>query len=188
LMPLPSDSAPLRMVNSGEGGSGTVLLFATPAGASLTLNGVDMGQAPLEVTNLQIAKAHTVKVAKPGYRAQSSQITFSSQSQSATLKIKLIPLSNPSAGSSPVKTVPAAVAETCVASGGKLSVMPIGGTDCQVRVGSVELGLAPFFQKSSPMGKCNVVVTCDQERSYIKTIAISADGSTKLIIQPTDWN
>jgi len=75
----------------------------------------------------------------------------------------------------------------CSGDGGKISVMPIGQADCKVTVGKGSLGVAPFFKKPAPVGKCEVKVTCPNGKKYRTVKQINAGADVKVIIKPGDW-
>ena len=75
----------------------------------------------------------------------------------------------------------------CSGSGGKVSVMPIGMADCKVFIGGTSLGVAPFFKKDSPIGKCTVEVKCPNGKSFKKVENIGRGSDRKIIVKPGDW-
>jgi hypothetical protein len=87
----------------------------------------------------------------------------------------------------PVSDVSGAGGKGCAGSGSKLSLMPQGVADCQVTVGSTVMGVAPFFKKDAPVGKCAVTVTCPDGRTKEFQMELLPGKEEKLIIKPTDW-
>ena len=75
----------------------------------------------------------------------------------------------------------------CSGSGARLSVMPVGIPNCRVTVGKKSLGVAPFFKKDAPIGKCRISIVCKDGRSHQVTRELKSGEDAKLIIKPRDW-
>lgn len=108
------------------------------------------------------------------------------------------PASKPAPGAATAATTPSADKPVkaaapsgggggCSGSGGFISVMAQGAADCTVKVGSTDLGVAPFFKKASPTGTCSVQIKCPDGKKFSQSITIKADEAAKLVVKATDW-
>ena len=76
----------------------------------------------------------------------------------------------------------------CSGNDGRLSLLAVGQSDCQVTVGDQTIvGTPPFFRKECPSGRCRVQVRCGEARDFAKEMAIPAGGDLKVIIKPEDF-
>jgi hypothetical protein len=70
---------------------GALLIHSTPADAEVTVDGVARGTTPVAVRGLEVG-AHTVAIARAGYRSLERQVVLTSERPSRTLEIELQPL------------------------------------------------------------------------------------------------
>jgi hypothetical protein len=68
-----------------------LLVHTTPAGASVTIDGVARGMSPLAVRGLELG-TRTVAVSRPGYRTVQRQVTLTSDRPSRTLEVEMATL------------------------------------------------------------------------------------------------
>jgi len=61
--------------------------------------------------------------------------------------------------------------------------MPVGDADCKVTVGGTEMGLAPFANKTAPIGRCDIQVTCPSGREYKATRTLKAGVLEKVVLK-----
>jgi hypothetical protein len=79
-----ADAAPAARVDAG------LLVHSLPAGAAVSIDGVDRGVTPVAVRGLPLG-TRTVVVTRPGYRASERQITLTADRPSRTLEVSLVP-------------------------------------------------------------------------------------------------
>ncbi|MEE8409369.1 MAG: protein kinase, partial [Myxococcota bacterium] len=72
----------------------------------------------------------------------------------------------------------------CTGSGGRLSLMALGGESCNVIVNDKRIGKAPIFKKDVPIGACTIVVACHDGRTYMTRRTFKAGEHQQHIIEP----
>jgi len=174
---------------------------SSPAGATVYLEGKAVGVTPLTHRGLEKGELVVVEVRKEGYRDYRAQVSwFEGPGVRLIASLKSIgavaskekptrkPTSSVVARPKPKpKPGPPMSADTCTGMGSKLSVMPVGVPNCRVKVGNLDLGVAPIFKKAAPVGKCTIRVSCSDGRSYKVTKELSSSVAAKVIIKPGDW-
>ena len=87
-----------------------------------------------------------------------------------------------------VEMSPGLAGEACAGHGFKLSVMA-NQANCQVRVGSILLGVAPIFKKDAPIGNCDINIVCPSGRRWQQKRKLAPGGEDKiLILKDSDWS
>ncbi len=184
---------PLRRVAASDG-RGRVSINSNPPGATVYIGRQVKGETPLDVGDLDVGTPHEVEVMKDGFRPYKEVVQFAGES-SITLQAELEPFDKKPRKERKDKPrekedkreKPRAKGGACSGSTGKMGVMPIGVPDCKVTVGGVDLGVAPFFKKPSPSGRCEVEVTCPGGKQYATVRTIRAGEEEKIIIKDGDW-
>jgi len=169
---------------------GALDIVSSPSGAEVWVNGVVKGVTPFHAESiLESGVSLTVEIRKAGY-AQVKRILSPVDARDLELTeslSKLEVLKPPTLPKKPSQKPRKPAASACSGSGARLSVMPVGIPNCKVTVGGKSLGVAPFFKKGAPIGKCRVSVVCKDGRSYRVTKVLKAGKDAKLIIKPQDW-
>jgi serine/threonine protein kinase len=168
---------------------------STPGDAEVYLNQELKGKTPLEIKDLDSEATYSLAIRKPGYVEYSKPVSFEAKKQEEVTvqlhrerEVEGVP--KVAVTPKPEKKKPAAVAtpEGCEGASAMLSLMAQGAADCKVKVGELDLGVAPFFKRQAPAGnKCPIVVTCPDGKVYQSTLSLKAGGEVKLIIKPEDW-
>ena len=65
--------------------------------------------------------------------------------------------------------------------------MTVNIPDCRVRIGRTEMGVAPFFKKKGPSGRCEIKVECLDGRKKVMRRKAQAGVNERIIIKPDDW-
>ena len=65
--------------------------------------------------------------------------------------------------------------------------MTVNIPDCRVRIGRTEMGVAPFFKKKGPSGRCEIKVECLDGRKKVLRRKAQAGVNERIIIKPDDW-
>ena len=73
--------------------TGRITVRTTPPGARVTIDGRDVGKAPLTIPNLGRG-AHTVRVMRDGYTAVERRVTITPNEPTSTLTLNLVPRSS----------------------------------------------------------------------------------------------
>ncbi|MBI3178558.1 MAG: PEGA domain-containing protein, partial [Deltaproteobacteria bacterium] len=184
---------PLKRVAASDG-RGKMVIRSTPEGATVYIGRQVKGQTPIEVGDLDVGKPYEVEVTKDGFRPYREVVQFAGES-TITLAANLEPLDkkprkerkDKPREKEKEKEKPRPKGGACSGSAGKMGVMPIGVPDCKVTVGGAELGVAPFFKKPSPSGRCEVEVACPGGKKYSTVRTIRAGEEEKIIIKEADW-
>ncbi|MED5464422.1 MAG: serine/threonine-protein kinase [Myxococcota bacterium] len=180
---------------------GFLAVDSNPSGATVYMEGKALGVTPLTHRGLEKGELVVVEVRKEGYRDYRAQVSWfegTGVRLVASLKsTKAVARQEKTTGKAAPSVVakpkpksrpgPPVSADTCAGVGGKLSVMPVGVPNCRVKIGNLDLGVAPIFKKAAPVGKCTIEVTCSDGRSYKVTKKLSAGSAEKVIIKPGDW-
>jgi serine/threonine protein kinase len=184
---------------------GFLAVDSSPAGATVYLEGKALGVTPLTHRGLEKGELVVVEVRKEGYRDYRAQVSWfegTGVRLIASLKSLSAVASKEKPTSKPTPSVvarpkpkpkpkprpgPPVSAGSCIGMGSRLSVMPVGVPNCRVKVGNLDLGVAPIFKKAAPVGKCTILVSCSDGRSYKVTKELSSSVAAKVIIKPGDW-
>jgi hypothetical protein len=174
----------------GSSRQGRIIVRSRPEGAAVYLGGDKAGVTPMELTNIDLSRRHTLELTKDGYRKKTVPVAFRGDTV-VTVEVALELLAEAPrkerAARDPKPSRKGGGGGRCSGDGGRISVMPIGQADCTVTVGKSHLGVAPFFKKASPVGKCDVRVTCPHGKKYRAVKNIHAGADVKVIIKPGDW-
>ena len=154
------DVAPAAQTDAG------LLIHSTPAGATVTIDGVPSGTTPVAVRGLELG-ARRVGVSRPGYQAAERLVTLTAERPSRTLDIDLVAVARPSAPAVPAAR-PAAAAP--VAANGSLVVdsRPAGAS---VTVDGRPAGNTPVTLTGLAPGRRTVRI----ERPGYRTVTTSVD-------------
>jgi hypothetical protein len=182
--------------------AGLLVIHSKPTKATVYVDGVRQGQTPLRLAGLRRGESATIEIVKTGYDKFTRTVTWDSKDSLKieanlerfvpVVKNQSKPIPRPKTNKmppspKPPKSKPVASSGGCSGTGARLSVMPVGVPDCAVTIGGRSLGVAPFFKKPAPTGKCRIVVSCADGRTYQATRKLRSGASEKLIIKPGDW-
>jgi serine/threonine protein kinase len=174
----------------GSNGQGRIIVRSRPEGATVYLGRDKVGGTPVELSNIDVSRPHTLELAKDGYRTKTVPVAFRGDTVVAVDVVLEVLAEAPRKERVPRDPKPPRRISSggrCSGDGARISVMPIGQADCVVTVGKSDLGVAPFFKKASPVGKCDVRVACPNGKRYRTVKNIGAGADVKVIIKPGDW-
>jgi hypothetical protein len=136
-----------------------LLVHSTPAGATVTVDGVARGATPVAVRGLDVG-THAVAISRPGYRGVDRQVVLTPERPSRTLEIELQPL-------------PRAVPSGAVSADGSLVVdsRPAGAA---VLVDGRRVGVTPLTLKAIAPGAHTVRLEHAGYRTVTTTIEVKA--------------
>jgi hypothetical protein len=140
-----------------------LLIHSTPAGASVTIDGVEHGTTPIAVRGLELG-TRRVGVSRPGYQFAERQVTLTSERPSRTLDVDLVAV----ARIAPREAPPPAVATT-----GSLLVdsRPAGA---MVTVDGRPSGSTPVTLTAVAPGMHTVRIERPGYRTVTTTVAVKA--------------
>ena len=148
-----------------------------PSGAIVMLDGEPLGKTPIELSELSQSEAARLSVLLAGYEPYNEVLLLrGGKSVTVNAKLKEIATQKPKAKGS------------CSGDAAKWSVMTVNIPDCRVRIGRTEMGVAPFFKKNGPSGRCEIKVECLDGRSKTFRKKAQNGSHTRIIVQPDDWN
>lgn len=149
---------------------------SNPAGAIVMLDGKPQGKTPLEISDVSQSEGARLSLLLAGYEPYNEVLVLKGgKTSKVSAKLKQI-------------QTPKAKAKGCGGESGKWSVMTVNIPDCRVRIGRTEMGVAPFFKKKGPSGRCDIKVECLDGRSKVLRKKAQSGTHTRIIIQPDDWN
>lgn len=127
---------------------GILLLKTDPPGASISIDGVTVGQTPRLITHLASREVSTVKLRKAGYQDQTIQVRFEGRR-------------------------PVVREETLVLASGMVHVLsdPPGA---QVTLNGITKGVTPVLVKDVPKGRAVVKFTLDGFDDEVRELVINA--------------
>lgn len=179
---------------------GSIRVTSSPTNASLYLNARKVGVTPFDITDLDPNQVYELEVAKDGYRPERMTHEFNGE-LSVEKSVTLTPLPSknrpgPKGGGGPKAgggqkgggkaggKVTASRGGKCSGKDGTFSVMVLGEPSCTIKIGNKVTYKSPMFQKSVPVGRCPVVVSCPSGKSFntVKTLKNGDNG--KLIVKP----
>jgi hypothetical protein len=79
-----------------------LLVHSTPAGAAVTIDGIDRGVTPVAIRGLALG-TRSVIVTRAGYRPSQRQVTLTTERPSRALEISLVPASAAAPAPSPAR-------------------------------------------------------------------------------------
>ena len=135
---------------------GLLLLKTEPAGASIVIDGVTIGQTPRLVTHLAAKDTYNVKLRKAGYQEQLIQVRFDGRR-------------------------PLVREETLVAASGTVNVLsdPSGA---EVTINGIVRGNTPILVKEVPRGRAVVKFRLDGFEDEVRELAINAGDAQTLSV------
>jgi hypothetical protein len=149
---------------------------SNPPGAIVMLDGKPQGKTPLEISDASQSEGARLSLLLAGYEPYNEVLVLKGgKTSKVSAKLKQI-------------QTPKAKAKGCGGESGKWSVMTVNIPDCRVRIGRTEMGVAPFFKKKGPSGRCDIKVECLDGRSKVLRKKAQSGTHTRIIIQPDDWN
>ena len=102
--PAPSAQATPDAVPATQSDAG-LLIHSTPAGATVTIDGVERGTTPVAVRGLDLG-VRRVGVSRPGYQAAERLVTLTEERPSRTLDVDLVSIARASASAAPAARSP----------------------------------------------------------------------------------
>jgi hypothetical protein len=168
--PMP-DAAPAAQTDAG------LLIHSTPAGATVSVDGVARGITPVAVRGLQLG-TRRISVTRPGYQAAERQVTLTDERPSRTLDVDLAPVARarvsapapattPATGSLVIDSRPAAASVT-------IDGRPAGNTPMTLT------GLAPGRRtvRIERMGYRTVTTTVDVKAGERARVGVRLEGGS----------
>ena len=149
----PADAAPAAQFDAA------LLVHSTPAGATVTVDGVARGATPVAVRGLDVG-THAVAISRPGYRGVERQVVLTPERPSRTLEIEL-------------QSLPRAVPPAAVVADGSLVVdsRPAGAA---VFVDGRRIGVTPLTLRTIAPGAHTVRLEHAGYRPVTTTIEVKA--------------
>ncbi|MFO0552771.1 MAG: PEGA domain-containing protein [Polyangiaceae bacterium] len=140
---------------------GVVTLRITESGASVTLDGAQLGTTPLSKPVRVLPGSHTLRVTKSGFEPLERTVDVAAKA-SVNVEIQLVPI--PPAGT--------------------LSVVVKGadGVDMRIVIDGAEVGKAPYRAELSP-GKYKVLARAATHRSAEVTVNVDAGQTTSIELE-----
>lgn len=163
LAPGTPDVAPAAQTDAG------LLIHSTPAGATVTIDGVQRGTTPVAVRGLELG-TRRVGVSRPGYQAAERLVTLTAERPSRTLDVDLVAAARVSAPASPAAR-PASAAP--VAANGSLVVdsRPAGAS---VIIDGRPAGNTPVTLTALAPGRRTVRIERPGYRTVTTTVDVKA--------------
>jgi hypothetical protein len=165
------DAAPAAQTDAG------LLIHSTPAGATVSVDGVARGITPVAVRGLQLG-TRRISVTRPGYQAAERQVTLTDERPSRTLDVDLAPVARarvsapapattPATGSLVIDSRPAAASVT-------IDGRPAGNTPMTLT------GLAPGRRtvRIERMGYRTVTTTVDVKAGERARVGVRLEGGS----------
>lgn len=150
-------------------------IISKPPGATVMLDGEPRGKTPLNLEDLPPTETSRLSLVLTGYEPYNEVLVLQpGKTSSLRATLKAVPTQRRGKG--------------CVGDAGKWSVMTVNIPDCRVRIGKVEMGVAPFFNKKGPSGRCEVKVECLDGRKKTLRRKAQAGKNERIIIKQGDWN
>jgi hypothetical protein len=158
-----------------------LLIHSTPAGATVTIDGLVRGTTPLAVRGLQLG-TRRVALSRPGYQPADRQVTLTDERPSRTLDVDLVAVardSAPAAPAPPTKTTPATTGSLVVDSRPAGALVTIDGRPA----GNTPLtltGLAPGRRtvRIEQAGYRTVTTTVDVKAGERARVGARLEGGT----------
>ena len=163
---------------TGPAATAKLIIRSKPEGATVYLGGAEMGLTPKEIPDLDPHQSYSLELSKEGYRSFEEMVHMSGQTQKVVMANLQAERRHPKVSAAP---------SMCGGTGAKVSVVAMGQPDCKVTVGRVSLGIAPLFEKSSPVGRCAIDVRCPGNKRFTSTRVLKAGATEKIIIHPEEW-
>lgn len=163
--------------------SAKMVITSKPPEAEVYVNSEGKGITPLEVDGLDPSASYELELKKSGYETHTETVEMEGRAE----LIKEINLQRERRRQAAATRRRARPKPTCYGSGSKLSVATPGEGDCKVTVGPKSLGVAPFFQKTAPVGRCRIVIKCPSGKSYKVGKKLADGASAKVIVKPNMW-
>ena len=154
--------------------TGRLLVRSSPSGASVTVDGVEKGETPLALRDLEMG-AHNIAIGKRGYTAESRRISITTGRPSRSLDVRLsaaAPAAKPVPSTPATIGKPAAAPTKTAASTGSLTVdsRPTGAS---VTINGKASGKTPLTIDLPP-GDYQVLMTLAGFRNFATTVRVVA--------------
>ena len=139
------------------------------------LDGKPIGKTPLDLSDVAQSEGARLSVLLAGFEPYNEVLVLKPGKLSKVdARLKAIPTQK-------------AKGKGCTGEAGKWSVMTVNIPDCRVRIGRTEMGVAPFFKKKGPSGRCEIKVECLDGRKKVLRRKAQAGANERIIIKPDDW-
>jgi serine/threonine protein kinase len=171
----------LERDSSYDSSTTTVLINSIPRGARVNFDGRTY-KTPVRVSSLDRTRTYDLSISKGGYEPYTTVVNFNNR-QFVKINTRL----KRKNGRLSVKTS-GAENQACGGMTSRLSVMPRNAQNCEVSVGSKKMGTAPFFEKRSPSGTCDIQVRCDEGKSHSSKLTLKPGRNSVLIVKDEMWN
>ena len=146
-----------------------------PSDAIVMLDGKPIGKTPLDLSDVAQSEGARLSVLLAGFEPYNEVLVLKPGKLSKVdARLKAIPTQK-------------AKGKGCTGEAGKWSVMTVNIPDCRVRIGRTEMGVAPFFKKKGPSGRCEIKVECLDGRKKVMRRKAQAGVNERIIIKPGDW-
>ena len=146
-----------------------------PSDAIVMLDGKPIGKTPLDLSDVAQSEGARLSVLLAGFEPYNEVLVLKPGKLSKVdARLKAIPTQK-------------SKGKGCTGEAGKWSVMTVNIPDCRVRIGRTEMGVAPFFKKKGPSGRCEIKVECLDGRKKVMRRKAQAGVNERIIIKPGDW-
>jgi hypothetical protein len=155
--------------------TGRVLVRSNPAGATVTVDGVESGVTPLALRDLAFG-TRSITVARRGYTAETRRVAISRARPSRTIDVRLNaePSASAAAGrtGAPATAKPAAAAKPAVATGALvIESRPAGAA---VSINGTRRGSTPLTVSDLAPGEYRILMTLPGFRNFATTVRVVA--------------
>jgi hypothetical protein len=166
-------------------------IVSTPAGASVTVDGVDKGTTPVEVSGLPLGM-RTVRFSQTGYRSVERQVMLSRSRPERSLEValvatpppKLVPAASPAPAAPPARTAttataapsakaPSAPAPVLTAKGNGSLVIQSEPSGAAVSVNGMARGTTPLTIGVLPAGPYIVKLSLPRHQPQSLTVRVA---------------
>ncbi|MEE2961563.1 MAG: serine/threonine-protein kinase [Myxococcota bacterium] len=169
------------VLEADEGVWGQILVKSEPSGARVFMNGVELGITPVESAKMKADKVIGLRLVSPGIGEYTTKVRVKGGKTTKVYHHFRPTQRQPGQGER-------GTTSGCQGTSGFLSVMTIGESGCEVKVGGRVIGDSPFFRKKVPTGKCSLHINCASGKTFRRHQQINAKKETRLIIRKSDWN
>jgi hypothetical protein len=154
--------------------AGRLLIRSTPAGATVSVDGVEKGSTPLALRDVEYG-THTVTVTRSGYVAESRRVALSASRPSRTLDVALAAVAPPAAtkrSAPPRPTTPATLGKPAVTTGSLIvDSRPAGAS---VSINGKPSGVTPLTVSDLPPGEYRIQLSLPGYRNFAATVRVVA--------------
>lgn len=150
-------------------GAGRMLVRSTPAGARVTVDGIDRGQTPVAVRELSLG-LHTVVVTAAGYAPWQQTVRLTADRPSMSFEV-LLDASADAAQAPRSPAAPSRPAADARAAGLQVDSRPSGA---QVWVDGVQMGVTPLYLPGMSAGAHTVRIEMPGYRPWTTSVSVGA--------------